>query len=232
VISILTKHLSLNPPLRSLLHILTIPALQFPVSARNSHHILIGRDVEIPASVLRPNKCEQDDICVHTAHENANHETVLVPLRLSLGRQRELLANRRFNGGTRTAHKITELVTRADNKRPETTRGEFHEVNGNNAPRALDAELLEECGGNDAFVGDECVWVEQCAAEDAHADYGDAATEDGGRVADDGAAGHGAEVGDDLGDGDGVGGEAVLICEHRGVQVLGTVGHEVEALSH
>lgn len=102
-------------------------------------------------------------------------------------------------------------------------------MDGDNAPGALHAELLEEGGGDDAFVGHEGVRVEQRAAENAHADDAEAPAEDGGAIADDGAAGHGAEVGDDLGDGDGIGGEVVLVGEHGGVEVLRAVGHEVEA---
>lgn len=93
-------------------------------------------------------------------------------------------------------------------------------MDGDNTPGALHAELLEEGGGDDAFVGDESVGVEQRATEDAHADDAEAPAENGGAVADHGAAGHGTKVGDDLGDGDGVGGEVVLRGEHGRIQVL------------
>jgi len=79
------------------------------------------------------------------------------------------------------------------------------------SPCALDAELLEERSGNYALVADKGVWVQQCAAEDAHRDDAEATPKDGGAVTNDRAAGHGAEVCDDLGYGDGVWAEIVLI---------------------
>lgn len=39
-----------------------------------------------------------------------------------------------------------------------------------NAPGTLDAELLEEGGGNDGFAGGERVRVEECAADDGNED--------------------------------------------------------------
>lgn len=206
-----------------------MPVINPLITASSCHHILIRRNIKVPAPVLRANKCQKNDIRIHTPHEDANDKSILVSLRLALGREREPLTNRRFNRTTRTAHEVSKLVTSTDNKRPEATRAQFHKMDGNHAPGALDTELLEEGGGNDALVGDEGVGVQQDAAENTHADYAEAAAEDGGAVADDGAAGHGAEVGDDLGDGYGVGGEVVLVGEHGWVQILGAVGHEVEA---
>lgn len=102
-------------------------------------------------------------------------------------------------------------------------------MNGNHAPSALDAELLEEGGSGNAVVADKSVGVEEGAADDAAGHDGEAAAKELAQVADGGAADDGAEVGDDLGDGDHVGGEAELVAEHDGVDVLAAVGHEVEA---
>lgn len=84
-------------------------------------------------------------------------------------------------------------------------------MNGDHAPGALDAKLLEEGGGDNGFTAGVGVGVEQGASDDRDEDYGEAATEDLGAVADDCAAGHGAEIGDYLSYGHGVGAEAVLV---------------------
>jgi len=63
-------------------------------------------------------------------------------------------------------------------------------VNGNNTPRALHAELLEEGGGDDGFAGGESVGVEEGAADGADDDDGKAAAELLGEIAYDCAAGH------------------------------------------
>lgn len=97
-------------------------------------------------------------------------------------------------------------------------------MNGDDTPGSLDHELLEEGGGHDAFVLDEGVRVEEGAADDADDYYGEAAAEDLGGPAAEGAAGESAEVGDDLGDCDAVFGEVELVAEHGGVEVLGAVG--------
>ena len=43
-------------------------------------------------------------------------------------------------------------------------------------------------------------------------------------IANDGTAGHGAKVGNNLGNGDGVCRETILVLQHCGVKVLGAVG--------
>ena len=65
-------------------------------------------------------------------------------------------------------------------------------MDGNDAPSSLDAELLEEGGGDDVLAADEGVWVEEGAADDGDEDDAEAATKDLAGVADDGPAGHGA----------------------------------------
>lgn len=217
---------SLHPPLPRLLLITVHLPLPPP---RNPCQILISLRIEIPPTILGPQNRQQDNIRIHAAHKDTNDQSVLVPFNLSLRRQREFLANSRLDRRTRARRKITKLIRRADYECSERAGRKFHEVNGNHAPCALHAELLEKGGCDDTFVADESVGIQQCAAENAHDDDADAAPEDGGRVADERAAGHGAQVGDDLGDGYGVGGEVVLVGEHGWVEVLGAVGHEVEA---
>ena len=102
-------------------------------------------------------------------------------------------------------------------------------MDGYNAPSALHAELFEKSRRHDFLAADESVRIEQSAADDGDENDAESSAEDLRRVADDGAAGHGAEVGDDLRDGDGVGGEIVLVFDHERVEVLGAVGHEIEA---
>ena len=97
-------------------------------------------------------------------------------------------------------------------------------MNGDDTPRALDAELLEEGGRGDLLGAREGVGVQQGAADDGDDDDTKAAAEDLAAVADQSAAGEGAEVGDDLSDGDSVGVEVVLVFEHGRVEVLGAVG--------
>lgn len=84
-------------------------------------------------------------------------------------------------------------------------------MDGDYAPCALHAELLEEGGRDDGFATGVGVRVQQGTADDRDEDYGEAAAEDLGGVADHGTAGHGAEVCDYLGYGHGVGAEVVLV---------------------
>ena len=121
------------------------------------------------------------------------------------------------------------MVRRTYHEGAEGSWGKFHEVDGDDPPGALDAELFEKGRGYDFGVADVRVGVEDGAADDGDDNDGEAPAEDLRAVADDRAACHGAEVGDDLGDGDGVSGELVLILQHERIEVLGTVGHEVES---
>jgi len=99
----------------------------------------------------------------------------------------------------------------------------------NNTPSALDAELFEKGGCDDGFGRGESIRVEESTADDGDEDYTEATTEDLGGVANYGAAGHGAEIGDHLGYGYGVGGEVVLVGQHRWVEILRAVRHEIES---
>jgi hypothetical protein len=207
--------------------VLTIPTHVLPSSS--SSQILIGLDIEVGAAILRAHNRQYNSVQVHTAHEDGNNKPIVVPRLVPVRWQRESLTQRRLDGRTSRRCQIAQLITGAHHKRPEAAGAKFHQVNGNHAPRTLDAELLEKRSGNDALVGHKGVGVQDGASEHAHDDDAEPTADDGGCVAHDGAAGHGAEVGDDLGDGDGVGGEVVLAGEHGGVEILGAVGHEVEA---
>lgn len=78
-------------------------------------------------------------------------------------------------------------------------------------PSTLDAELLEECSGDDSFGTGETVRVEQCAADDAHDNDAKAASEDLGRIADYRATANSSEIGNDLGNCNSIGREIVLV---------------------
>ena len=119
------------------------------IVARRLGHILIVLDAEFLAQVLRTADCEDDDIEEYAAHEDTDDFPVLVSQCLAFGRQRESFTGCRFDGRRGGRHEITELVARADDECSEGARGELHEMDGNDAPSALDAELLEEGCGDD-----------------------------------------------------------------------------------
>mgnify|MGYP004500289211 CR=1 FL=1 len=198
------------------------------IHTRHSRHVLISSDVKVPPAVLRPHKRQQNHICIHGAHEDANHQPIAVAAHVALGRQREALANRGLNRRRRRRNQVPQLVARADDKGPERAGRQLHQVDWDDAPRALDAELLEKRGRDDGVGADKGVRVQQRGADEAHDDDAEAAAEDGRAVADEGAAGHGAQVGNHLRHGHAVGREVVLVAEHRRVQVLRAVRHEVE----
>ena len=102
-------------------------------------------------------------------------------------------------------------------------------MDGDDAPGALDAELLKEGRRHDGLVGDEGVRVEEGSTQDRCDDDAEATAEDLGRIANAGATGDGTEVGDDLGDRLSVSGKAELAGQHRGVEVLRTMGHKIKA---
>ena len=86
-------------------------------------------------------------------------------------------------------------------------------MNGNDAPCALDAELLEKGNGHDLLAADEGVRVDEGAADDGDDDDAEPTAKYLGGVTNNGAASHGTKVGDDLGHGYGVGGKAILIFD-------------------
>ena len=97
------------------------------------------------------------------------------------------------------------------------------------APCALHTKLLKVGRGHDLFVANEAIRVQYCTTDDRDEDNREAASEDLGGVPDEGTARHSAEISDHLCDGDGIGGEVVLVLQHGRVDILRTVGHEVEA---
>lgn len=186
--------------------------------------------VKVAAQVLGSDKGEDNDVDVDAGHEDGNDLAVVVAL-LHLERrgQGEALADAGLDGGRGRGDEVAELVRGADDKGAERTGRQLHEVDGDDAPGALDAELLEKGGGHDGVGADKGVRVEEGATDDAAADDAEAAADGLGEEADDGAAGHGAEVGDDLGNGDLVGREVELVLQHGRVEILAAVAHEVEA---
>lgn len=118
------------------------------------------------------------------------------------------------------------MVGGSDYEGAEGAGGEFHEVDGDDAPCPLHAELLEKGGGDDGMARGEGVGVEEGTADDADEDDGEAASEDLGGVADYGAASHCAQVSNDLGNSYCVGAEVKLVRQHGWIEILGPVGLE------
>ena len=101
-------------------------------------------------------------------------------------------------------------------------------MNRNHTPGALNTELLKESRGDNALAGNKGVRIQESAANDTHDNNTESSTEDLTAETDNSTTEHCAEVGDDLSDGDRIGTEIELVLQHRRVQVLGSVGHEVE----
>ena len=99
----------------------------------------------------------------------------------------------------------------------------------NHAPGTLDAKLLEEGCGDDAFALDKGVRVQERAPDDADEDDAESAAEDLGAIPNCRAATHGTEISNDLCHGHGVRGEKELIRQQGWIQVLAAMRHEVEA---
>ena len=186
------------------------------IIARGVVQIRIVRDAELVAQFLGSDEGEQDDVGEDAAHEDADDFAVVVALRFDAlgadeGGEGEAFADCAFDGGGGGGDEVAELVGCADDEGAEGAGGEFHEVDGDDAPGALHAELLEEGGGHDLVAAGEGVRVEEGAADDGDEDDAETTAEDLGGVADDCASGHGAEIRDNLSDGDGVGGEFELV---------------------
>lgn len=146
-------------------------SLGLVVPASHNSGVVVEGDVEALAQLLGAKKGQENDVGVDAAHEDANDLAVVVAGNaLCGGRQREALADAGLDGGRRGGDEVAQLVGGADDKGPEGAGGQLHQVDGNDAPGALDAELLEEGGGHDGGVVHESVWVEQAAADNAAAD--------------------------------------------------------------
>lgn len=197
-----------------------------------SHHssVVVVSDVEALAQLLGTQKGQENDVGVDAAHEDADDLAVVVAGNaLCGGRQGELLADAGLDGGRRRGDEVAQLVGRADDKGPKGTGRQLHQVDGDDAPGALDAELLEEGGGHDGGVVDKRVGVEQGAADNAAADDAEATADGLAQETNKRSSSHGAQVSHNLRDGDFVGAEAELVGQHGRVQILAAVAHEVEA---
>ena len=183
----------------------------------------VVRGAEHAAAVLGTDEGQENDIGVDAAHEDADDDAVLIALGLALGWEGEAFANRRFDGRGGGGDEIAELIRGPDDEGAEGAGRQLHEVDGNDTPGALHAELLEEGCRDDALATDEGVRVQKGAAENGDDDDGEAATEDLRRVTDERAACHGTEIGYDLSNGDGICREIVLVRQHRRVQILRSV---------
>lgn len=219
--SVVLFFLLLHPPRSRLVH---------GVAAHGLPRINIVRHIKLPAQVLRSNERQHDNVGIHAAHEDANDLAVVIA-RLALGivRQREALANPGLNGRRGRRDQVSKLVRSADDKGAEGAGRQLHKMNGDDAPGALDAKLLEKGSGHDGLVAHKGVRVEQGAADDAAAYDAEAAADRLAGEAHDGAAQHGAQVGHHLRHRDLVLAELELVLQHRRVQVLAAVAHEVEA---
>lgn len=187
-------------------------------------------NIHVAAQVLGTQDGEHDNIGVDSAHEDADHNAVVVPLHaIFQGGKREALADGSFDSGAGGRDEVTQLIRGTDDESTECTGRKFHEMNGYNTPGALDGELFEEGGGDDPLVGDESVGVEQGTTDDAHHDDTKPTTKDLGAESNNGTSGDGAHVGDNLRHGDLVCVESELVLEQCRVQILRAVRHEVEA---
>jgi hypothetical protein len=196
------------------------------IVSRSLSNIRIVLDLEAALQVLGTDKCEQDDISVDTTHEDAHDETVIVARSLAYWRKREAGTGGSFDGGGGRGNEVSELVGRPNHESAEGSRGEFHQVDRDDAPGTLDAELLEEGCGDDGVAGHEGVGVEKGASDDADEDDGKSASEDLRAVSDHCPTSHGSEIRDNLRNSDGIGAEAVLVGQHGWVEILGAVGLE------
>lgn len=199
------------------------------ISTSSLLHVRVVHNTHIATQELRAKESEKDNVCVHSTEEDANDLSVLVAVNLALGREGELLSNGGLDSRTGARGQVTELVRGTDDESSERAGRQLHQVDGDDSPCALDTELFEEGGGDDGGGAGIGVWVEKSTADDTDEDDAETTAEDGTAVSDGGASGHGAQVGDDLGNGDLVGGEVVLVAQHGGVEILGAVRHEVEA---
>ena len=102
-------------------------------------------------------------------------------------------------------------------------------MNWDDTPGTLDAELFKESGCDHSVRGSVGVWIEKGAAEDTHADDAEPTAKDLATVPDRCAPGDSAQVCHDLGHCYRIGRKQILILQHGRIQVLTTMGHEVEA---
>lgn len=185
--------------------------------------VMLG--IELSPQSFRSKECDDHRICVHTAHENADDLAVLVPMRDRLGgRQRKALTDGRFNGRTGGGDEIAELVRGTNNKRPDRTRSQLHQMNRNDSPGALDTELFEESRRHDRARGNVRVWVQKSATDDADSNDREASAKDLACPPAERAASHSTQVSNDLRYRHGIGREVELRLEKGWVKILRAMG--------
>ncbi|KAJ8525015.1 hypothetical protein ON010_g16101 [Phytophthora cinnamomi] len=195
------------------------------VHVRGLLQVAVVGDVELLAACLGAEEREQHQVRVDDRHEDADDLSVLVAARaLRGGRKRVVLAETRLDRRRSGRDEVTQLVGSSDDERAVRRGRQLHEMDRDDAPRSLDAELLEEGGDHDLGVVRVAVRVQQRRADAGHDDDAEAAAENLRVVPDQGATRDGAEVGDHLRHGDLVSRELELVLEHRRVQVLRAVG--------
>src|SRR4051812_39452476 len=107
----------------------------------------------------------------YSTHEDRDDTSIVISLDPSWRRwQRVPLANRGLNRAAGRTDKVTELITGTDDKRSEAAGRQFHEMDGNDTPRSLDSELLEESSRDDRVIAEESVRVDESSAEETHHD--------------------------------------------------------------
>lgn len=210
--------------------LLVVHSLGLVVPASHLGGVLVVGHIEALAKLLGTQEGQDEDVGVDAAHEDANDLAVVVALGARGGGwQGEALANGCLDGGRGRRHQVTELVSGTDDEGSESTGRQLHQVNGNDSPSALHAELLEESSGHDGRVVHKGVGVEQSTADNAADDDAEATADRLAHETNNGTASHGAQVSNDLGHGDLVGTESQLVRQHGRVQILAAVAHEVEA---
>lgn len=167
---------------------------------------------------------QDDDVGVNATHKYTDYLAVVIPrralarLRVDQRSKREPLADSGLDRGRCRADQVAELIRRANDEGPEGTGRQLHQVDRDNTPRALYAELLKEGGSDDSLRGHERVRVQKRAPYYADDDDTEAPAEGLRKISHNSATAHGAEVGHDLCDGHGVGVKFELILEHGGIE--------------
>jgi len=152
-----------------------------------------------------------------------SHFAIIVSGSLAQGWKGVVFSNGCLDGRTCTTSQVSKLIRSSHNESPETAGTELAEVDRNDAPGSLDAELFEEGGGDDAVIADEAVRIQQGATNNTDKDDTEPTSEDGTAISNDCASEHCAEIGDNLCDGYLVRGEAVLTAQHCWIQILASM---------
>ena len=135
--------------------------------------------IEVVAETLGTQKDDHNEIRIDTGHENADHLAIIVTLRNALGRGKwEFLPNLGFDGGTGGRNEVTKLVRRSHHKRADRARGQLHQMDGDDTPCALDAELFKEGSSHNRLGGNVGIWVQQRASDDTDGDDGESSAKD------------------------------------------------------